>query len=398
MKIEMKRIFGAALIASLFSALSAPAATENAAPDMAPAAATSANSNAAPTDEMAKLFGDPVIAKGKGVEVKQSQLDQELLRIQTTLAAQGRTLSQDDLRSVKPRVLNDLITKQLLLSKATADDRAKGKAEFEKIVQQLKTAGKLTDEQFNQRLGRQLQLLNLTKAQWEKQSTDQTTALVVLKRELNVTATDAEAKEFYRTNSAEFEEPERVHARHILLLTVDPTTHTPLSDDQLKAKRKQMEDILKRARAGEDFAKLAEQYSEDPGSKDDGGDLPPFDKDGNFGGGRMDLAFTAAAFSLTNNQISDIVTTQYGYHIIQLLDKTPAHKLALTDKLPSSDMTVNEDIKNYLEQQKLAALAPAYLKKLSHDAAVDILDPSLKPAVTADESDAANLPAVPPAK
>ena len=58
--------------------------------------------------------------------------------------------------------------------------------------------------------------------------------------------------------------------------------------------------------------------------------------------------FEAAAFSLTNNQISDVITTQYGYHIIQLLDKTPARKLALTDKLPAGDTTLADEIKNFL--------------------------------------------------
>ena len=74
-----------------------------------------------------------------------------------------------------------------------------------------------------------------------------------------------------------------------------------------------------------------QQYSEDPGSKDNGGELPAFPR------GQMVPEFEAAAFSLTNNQISDVVTTQYGYHIIQLLGKTPAKKLALTDKVPMTD-------------------------------------------------------------
>ena len=87
--------------------------------------------------------------------------------------------------------------------------------------------------------------------------------------------TDAEAKAFYSSNSAEFEQPEKVRVRHILLLTADPVTRQPLADAQLKAKRSQMDDILKRARAGGDFAKLAGQYSEDPRTMDNGGELPP---------------------------------------------------------------------------------------------------------------------------
>ena len=408
MKMKIKTVFSAAIAAAVFGSLAATAATENAAtplPTVTPAApaAVNAATNTMPQDLVTKLFGDPVIAKGRGAEVKRSQLDAEILRIKTTEAAQGRVVSPEDVSRLEPRVLNSLIARQLVLAKATAEDKAKGKEEFDKVVQQLKTNGKLTDAQFDQQLDQQLKLLNITKGEWEAEGTGQTTMLAVLKRELNVAATDAEAREFYNSNSADFQVPERVHVRHILLLTVqqsvDPQTGrptmVPLPDDQVKAKRKQMDDILKRLRAGEDFAKLATQYSEDPGTKDTGGELPPFAraKDSQDSRQAMVLEFETAAFSLTNNQISDVITTQYGYHIIQLLDRTPAVKLAFTDKLPSSTVTVAEYIKNnILDQQKLSDLLPDYIKKLTKDAGVEILDPTLKPLMT---DDAATAPATP---
>jgi parvulin-like peptidyl-prolyl isomerase len=131
-------------------------------------------------------------------------------------------------------------------------------------------------------------------------------AQAVLSRELNVTVTDAEVKQFYDEHPADFERPEMTHVRHILLMTLDPITHTPLSDDLQKAKRKQADDLLKRIRDGADFATLAKQYSEDPMSKDNGGELPGFAR------GQMVPEFEAAAFSLTNNQVSDIVTSALG--------------------------------------------------------------------------------------
>jgi parvulin-like peptidyl-prolyl isomerase len=167
---------------------------------------------------------------------------------------------------------------------------------------------------------------------------------------------------------------------------MDQTTHAPLPDDQIKAKRKQIDDLLKRVRSGEDFAKLATQFSEDPGTKDNGGELQPFGK------GEMAPEFEAAAFSLTNNQISDIVTTVYGYHIIKLLDKTPSKKVALTDKLPGTDATVGDKIKDFLLQQKIEKLAPAYLEKLKKDADVEILDADLKAAEAALTAASTNAP------
>ncbi len=102
--------------------------------------------------------------------------------------------------------------------------------------------------------------------------------------------------------------------------------------------------------------------------------------------------FEAAAFSLTNNQISDVVATRYGYHIIQLLDKTPARKLALTDKVPSSDTTMADEIKNFLTAQKLREQAPAYIEKLSKSPGVEILDPALKALLAQTNAPAALQP------
>ncbi len=90
------------------------------------------------------------------------------------------------------------------------------------------------------------------------------------------------------------------------------TKHPELDTKQARTKA---EDVLKRARGGEDFSKLAKEFSTDPGSKDKGGDL------GWFGPGQMDPTFEKAAFALQPGQISDIVETQFGYHIIKVDEK-----------------------------------------------------------------------------
>jgi len=191
----------------------------------------------------------------------------------------------------------------------------------------------------------------------------------VLKRELKVHVTDEDARKYYEDNPARFEEPEMVRASHILLMTTDPVTHAELTEDQKAAKRKEMEGLLKRARAGEDFAKLANEYSEDPGSKDKGGEYK-------FPRGQMVPEFEAAAFSLSTNQVSDIITTRYGYHIIKLSEKIPAHKIEFAKAA--------SDIKDGLTQQALQKQFPDYIAKLKKEAGVEILDEKLKPQETAD--------------
>ena len=238
-------------------------------------------------------------------------------------------------------------------------------------------------------LDMQLKAAGSTESDLRNKVTQEATAMAALQRELGVTVSGADIQKFYDSHPSDFEQPDMVHVRHILFMTIDPTTHEPLSDETVQAKRKEADDVLKQIRAGGDFSKLAQQYSEDPTTKDKGGDLPPFSH------GQMVPEFDAAAFSLTNNQVSDVIKTQYGYHIIELIDKTPAKKLALTDIVPGTDGTVSDRIKDYLTQQKTDELAQPYLEKLKKADDVKILDPDLNAAMQAMAAMAKNTNAVP---
>jgi peptidyl-prolyl cis-trans isomerase D len=125
-----------------------------------------------------------------------------------------------------------------------------------------------------------------------------------------VTVTPQEIESYYNANIQQFQMPEQVRASHILLKTEGKDEATV---------RKQAEDILKEAKApGADFAALAKKYSEDDGSKVNGGDLDYFSK------GRMVPEFEQAAFSMQPGQISDLVKSQFGFHIIKVVDKKAA--------------------------------------------------------------------------
>ena len=369
MKTKMKLVFSAALGTMLFTFASAQAAAANVSTNKAPIG-TGTNSN--PKAAMAALFGDPVIAKGKGFEIKRSELDEVVTGLKSAAAAHGQVIPPGQLTQIESQMLDRLVQIQLLMQKATGADRTNGvkKADLQ-IASLLERAGS------QEALDRQMKAIGMTMPELRSKITQENTAQAVLMRELNITVTDAETKQFYNDHPSDFEQPEMVHARHILLMTMDPATRTPLPADQQQAKRKQIDDLLKRIRGGTDCAVLAKQYSEDPGSKDNGGELPAFSR------GQMVPEFEAAAFSLTNNQVSDVVTTTYGYHIIKLTDKIPAKKIALTDKVPLSDMTVAAKIKDFLTQQKAGKLAPAYMDKLKKAADAQILDPDLKAAATA---------------
>jgi len=334
----------------------APMAAFSATPD----AAAPTNSAGKATPSLDALFGDSVVAKGKGVEVKRNDLDAAVVKIKAMYAARQIPAPVD----LEQQALKNLVIQQLILSKATDADHAKGKESFESRVAKAKAENHMTDEEFDKRVSQQF-FGGETRAQWDKQQIDQATLPVVLERELKVNVTDDDVKKFYDdpANVAAFEQPEMVRASHILLMTQDPETHQPLSDEKKAEKKKQIEDILKQAKSGTDFAELAKKYSEDPGSKDKGGEYT-------FPRGQMVKPFEDTAFSLKPGEISDVVETTYGYHIIKLSEKIPAKKVDY-DK-------VKEGIKDHLTQLAFQKELPSYTSKLVKDADIKILDDKLK--------------------
>jgi peptidyl-prolyl cis-trans isomerase D len=124
---------------------------------------------------------------------------------------------------------------------------------------------------------------------------------------------DDTLKQQYKANIQQYQEPSQVHVQHILFKTVGKT------DAEVEEIRKKAEDVLKQAKKGAKFDELAKKYSEDPGSKDKGGDL------GWIRQGQTVPEFEKTAFSLAPGQISDLVKTQYGFHIIKVLEKETAH-------------------------------------------------------------------------
>ena len=124
---------------------------------------------------------------------------------------------------------------------------------------------------------------------------------------------DDQLKLLYQSNIQDYQVPSRVHVQHILFMTVNKP------DAEVEETRKKAEDVLKQVKKGGKFDELAKKYSEDPGTRDKGGDL------GWIVEGQTVAEFQKVAFSLPVGQISDLVKTQYGFHIIKVLEKETAH-------------------------------------------------------------------------
>ena len=164
---------------------------------------------------------------------------------------------------------------------------------------------------------------------------------------------DAQVREFYDKNPDKFKQDEAVRASHILF-RVDETADAA-------TKKKAMDEaqsVLKQARSGADFAELAKKHSAD-GSAQQGGDLNFFTR------GQMVPAFDQAAFALKPGEISDIVTTQFGYHIIKVTEHRPASTVPFEQ--------VSARIKDFLTEQQKQQKADAFIQSLKQKAKIEVL-------------------------
>lgn len=138
-----------------------------------------------------------------------------------------------------------------------------------------------------------------------------------------ITPSETDIQAYYESNRENYRRPEEVRARHILF-KVDPQA----SADDKAAARKQAEEVLAQAKGGADFAELAKQRSQDS-TASNGGDL------GKFGRGVMTPTFENAAFALEPGQVSDVVESPFGFHIIKLEEKFPEHMQTIDEARPA---------------------------------------------------------------
>jgi peptidyl-prolyl cis-trans isomerase C len=167
----------------------------------------------------------------------------------------------------------------------------------------------------------------------------------------NIEVSEEDIKAFYKEHESEYQTPEMVQARHILF-RVDSDT----SPEEKKEILKKAEDILQRIKSGEDFAELAKEYSDDTITKENGGDL------GFFGRGRMVKSFEDAVFALNSGEVSEIIETKFGYHIIKVDEKKAA-------ALEPYD-TVKDSIKQKLSQERVQTAITEFTEKAMKDADV----------------------------
>ncbi|MFZ2948878.1 MAG: peptidylprolyl isomerase [Desulfuromonadaceae bacterium] len=288
--------------------------------------------------------------QGPVARVNGKALDALELRRAKKVLLRGQTVPAEQQAALDRQAVEQMISAELLyqaaakleikdLDKQIDAKVAQGKARF-KDEQEFKNA--IKDLEMNEKDLREYTRRDLLISRFVE-------ATFVSK----VAVSEPEIRAFYDKNLDKFKRDESVKASHILIGADDKTS----ADDRKKAREK-VEKLRKELASGADFAALAKGNSTCPSSQQ-GGDL------GFFGKGQMVPPFEKAAFALKPGEISDVVETQFGYHIIKLTEKKPAETTAFND--------VKANIEEFLKRQKVNEAIQKYLEETKKTASIEIL-------------------------
>ena len=286
------------------------------------------------------------------VEVNGVKLTESEIKVKTNKAFESikSQLPQDQMEQMRLNIrktfIENFIVRTLLVQEADTRKITASEAETNQAA-----------TEFEKRLPQGITLESvfttggISKEEFLKDITFSVRANKLFDAELTIpTPTDAEIKEYYTANQSQFDTPETVHARHILIKVSDK------DDEKIKAeKMAKIEGIRKQLLGGADFEKLAREHSECP-SKEKGGDL------GTFSRGKMVKPFEDAAFNQKVNEIGSVVSTQFGYHLIKILEHNPAKTKTFDE--------VQDKVRELLTQQKKQEMVKNYLAQLKQKAKI----------------------------
>ena len=289
-----------------------------------------------------------VVARVNGEDVKKSELDMAVKSLQDRARTPVPAEQRD---AVYRQVLDRIIGFHLLVQEAKARKVVAPPWEVDAQVEQIRKQFP-SEDAFKQ----MLQSRGVTLEQLRTDTAQTIAVNVMLKSELEpkITVSEADSKTFYEENKPRFRQEDSVHASHILIRTPDQ------ADAAAKAKAKaQADDLLAQIKKGADFAELARKFSQDPGSAPNGGDLGFFSK------GQMVQPFEQAAFNLKPGQMSGVVETPFGFHIIRVSETKAGRDMAYEE--------VKAQIADFLKQQMRDKKSQEFVDQLKAKGKVQIL-------------------------
>lgn len=288
------------------------------------------------------------VAVVNGTVINQAEFDSEMNRVLERLQRTGRFPNDLERSQIKKQVLENLIARELLYQESQKNGIKVDQKEVDAQVTELK--GRFPSEvEFKNALS----TMNLTEADLRFQFERDLAIRKLLDDQIGgkSTVSEKESRAYYDSNLESFKKAEQVRASHILI-KVDPG-----ADEAKKAEaRTKIESLQAKLKKGEDFGALAKEYSEGP-SGPKGGDL------GFFGRGQMVKPFEETAFSMKPGQVSGMVETRFGYHLIMVTERTPESTLSYEE--------VKDRLEQYLKQQKVQEAIAAYVETLKGKAKIE---------------------------
>ena len=286
-------------------------------------------------------------ASVNGKLISKSQYERDLSVFQKRAAQEGRQLSDADLTTVKNRILENLIDTEVLYQQSQKEGV---KVDDQAINEQIETIKKrFFDEAAYKKA---LEEMDVSEKEIRAQIRRGLAINQLLDTNVSqkITVTEEESKKYYNNKLNLFKQPEQVKASHILIKVA------PDAEESKKNQaRKKIETVQKKVRQGEDFGLLAKANSEGPTAQRDG-DL------GYFNRGRMAEPFEDAAFALNVGEVSGIVETQFGYHLIKVTDKKTARTIPYKE--------VQLRLEQYLKKEKEKTEIQDYIENLKKSAKI----------------------------
>ncbi len=290
-------------------------------------------------------------AKVNGKGIKSVTLDAAVNNFVENQRLMGVAIDEEDKDKLRSDILQELISAELLYQKSKKAKLPNMKEEINKQFENIKE-GFASDKEFNAILkDRGISAKDLKedikKGVYIKAFLDQEVYI-------NIVVTEKEKQEEFEKNKDKLKVGDQVRASHILIgIPADAT------EEQKKAAKTKANELRKRALAGEDFAELAKENSHDTVSAQRGGNLGYFEK------GIMVEEFEKAVFRLRKDQISKVVETQFGYHVIKLLDKRDGHKMTYEEVAPGISRFIanrkkNEKLEKFVENLRVSAKIKIY--------------------------------------
>lgn len=283
-----------------------------------------------------------VVAKGKGVEITRAELDRAINQFLNQNRMSMEQLPKEMKRAFEKQILEQMVTRTLLV-KAGSDLKIPDlKQRIEDQIKKIK-AQFPNEEAFQERLKK----MGVSTEKVYQDIKDQILISKVLKAKAAAKAepSNEEVKKFYAENAKTFSQPKMVKASHILI-KVDPNA----SADVKAKKKKAIEVARARIQKGEDFAKVAKEVSEDPGSAAQGGSL------GAFPQGQMVPEFDKVAFNSKTGELSPVFETSYGFHFLKVTEIKPPRNVPFEEARPQ--------IIKFLEQRAQTTSAQTFVEKL----------------------------------